>query len=47
MQQLPGVSQGRQINGNKTQMNDLDIAFLEEVFFDAERIKPLLDQNPK
>ena len=28
-------------------LNDLDIAFLEEVFIDAERIKPLLDQNPK
>jgi len=28
-------------------LNELDMAFLEEVFGDAERIKPLLDQHPE
>jgi hypothetical protein len=28
-------------------LNDLDIAFLDEVFSDAARIKPMLDRNPE
>ena len=28
-------------------LSKLDIAFLEEIFSDAERIKPLLDQHPE
>lgn len=28
-------------------LNEFDIAFLEEVFQDAERIKPLVDENPE
>lgn len=28
-------------------LNDLDIAFLEEVFSDMVRIKPLIDQHPE
>ena len=28
-------------------LNDLDVAFLEEVFSDAERIRPMLDEHPE
>ena len=28
-------------------LNDIDIAFLEEVFSDSARIKPLLDKHPE
>ena len=28
-------------------LNELDIAFLEEIFSDAERIKPMIDQHPE
>ena len=28
-------------------LNDLDIAFLEEMFGDTARVKPMLDQHPE
>ena len=28
-------------------LNDLDIAFLEEVFSDSERLQPLFDRHPE
>ncbi len=46
-QRLPrALELKKKVDGGE-RLNDLDLAFLEEMIGDAARIKPMIDQNPE
>ena len=46
-QRLPiALELKKKVDGGE-RLNDLDLAFLEEVISDAARIKPMIDQKPE